>query len=107
MISRRGFLRFLGGGVAAAVAAPYVPKKAYSFLGGIFRPKPEPLVYLSVADCVRQLNGLQRPTWYFNRTAYIKISELLNEKNEVLDDVPWLDALQPEPPGWSRELIRS
>lgn len=34
-MDRRGFLRFLGMGVAAAVA----PTKAYSFLGGILRPR--------------------------------------------------------------------
>jgi hypothetical protein len=34
-MDRRGFLRLLGIGVAAAVA----PTKAYSFLGGILRPR--------------------------------------------------------------------
>lgn len=35
-MDRRGFLRMLGMGAAAAVA----PTKAYSFLGGILRPHP-------------------------------------------------------------------
>lgn len=36
-MDRRGFLRFLGMGIAAAVA----PTKAYSFIGGILRKRPE------------------------------------------------------------------
>lgn len=36
-MNRRGFLRLLGGAVAAAAA----PTKAYSFLGGILRPRRE------------------------------------------------------------------
>lgn len=40
-MNRRSFLRGLFGGAVAAIAAPYVPTKTYSFLGGILRPREE------------------------------------------------------------------
>lgn len=62
-MDRRGFLHFLGMGVAAAVAAPYMPQKTYSFIGGILRPKGqlelESLGYSSLwmKDKIVLLNG--------------------------------------------------
>lgn len=53
-LNRRGFLRLLVGGAAAAAA----PTKAYSFLGDILRKKVEPVT--SVDFQVAGLNDIER-----------------------------------------------
>lgn len=94
MISRRGFLRFLGGGVAAAVVAPIVaPTKAFSFLGGIFRPSrrievwtelmPGDPIYLTIGDVVKRTR---------DSTALRAYVEALNRPNTMCDDIPWSES---------------
>lgn len=102
-MDRRGFLRLLGGAVAAAVA----PTKTYSFLGGILRPRPDfdPWLikwgetevlglyprYLTIVDVAR------RPGMA-DKTA--KIVELLEARSKDLDemmrDIPYLDSPTPD-----------
>lgn len=85
--SRRAFLRTLLGGAAVVAAAPLVkPKSFFSFfgLGEIWKPKPAilPGNVLTLADFVRRMPVGE---------SYAKISELLNERNSILDDLPWAD----------------
>jgi hypothetical protein len=85
-VDRRNFLRFLGLGAAAAVA----PTKAYSFLGGILRPRKEvwtPVLrteVLTLAEVVRRWGPSERE----------RVDQMLYLITNppwigVVDDIPW------------------
>lgn len=79
-MNRRGFLRLLGGAVAAAVA----PTKTYAFFGEILRPKLQ--TEGLTLDCIAALMGEERYIEpqnvghiYLNRKTYAMLMEMVKE----------------------------
>jgi hypothetical protein len=86
-MDRRGFLRFLGLGAAAAVAAPIIkPKAFFSFFGTgeVYRPLLRTEV-LTLADIIKRYGPSERE----------RVDQMLHLIANppwigIVDDVPWM-----------------
>lgn len=100
-MDRRGFLRALGLGVAAAVA----PTKTYAFFGGILRRKPVlapplELICVPIASAEQYVPGkeIYVQDWrYMVRIANIDVSTLVAEPGHNERLIALMDK-------WNREL---
>lgn len=99
-MDRRGFLRLLGVGAAAAVA----PTKTFAFFGGILRPRPEFDARPWQRELLeRMINPpmvvSMKNSIYMNRKTYHALKQMAASMLRIIDEPPIHWVVVPEDEG--------